>query len=80
MRRLRRLRLQAKRHSQLACISHTPIRTCPATAGFGLADCDPRLAKIFLNVSAAHYPERLGTFFIVSWGMQSGAARGRFGC
>ncbi|KAI3428661.1 hypothetical protein D9Q98_007484 [Chlorella vulgaris] len=34
--------------------------------GFSLRDCDPRLAKIFLNLSAAHYPERLGTFFIVS--------------
>jgi hypothetical protein len=34
--------------------------------GFGLADCDPRLARIFLNLSAAHYPERLGHFFIVS--------------
>lgn len=34
--------------------------------GFSIKDCDPRLAKIFLNVSAAHYPERLGTFFIVS--------------
>ena len=34
--------------------------------GFSIRDCDPRLAKIFLNLSAAHYPERLGTFFIVS--------------
>lgn len=34
--------------------------------GFGLSDCDPRLAKIFLNISAAHYPERLGNFFVVS--------------
>ena len=34
--------------------------------GFSLRDCDPRLARIFLNLSAAHYPERLGTFFIVS--------------
>ena len=45
-----------------------PPLPCPALPprqvldfhGFGLADCDPRLAKIFLNVSAAHYPERLG--------------------
>ncbi|PSC70915.1 Random slug 5 [Micractinium conductrix] len=34
--------------------------------GFSVRDCDPRLAKIFLNLSAAHYPERLGTFFVVS--------------
>ncbi|KAL4428215.1 hypothetical protein ABPG75_002304 [Micractinium tetrahymenae] len=34
--------------------------------GFSIRDCDPRLAKIFLNLSAAHYPERLGTFFVVS--------------
>lgn len=34
--------------------------------GFGLSDCDPRLAKIFLNISAAHYPERLGQIFVVS--------------
>lgn len=34
--------------------------------GFSIRDCDPRLAKIFLTLSAAHYPERLGTFFIVS--------------
>ena len=26
--------------------------------GFGLSDCDPRLAKIFLDISAWHYPER----------------------
>ena len=29
-------------------------------------DCDPRLAKIFLDVSATHYPERLAVFIIVS--------------
>lgn len=33
--------------------------------GFGMRDCDPRLAKIFLSVAEAHYPERLGKFFIV---------------
>ena len=34
-------------------------------AGFGLRDTDPRLAKIFLDVSARHYPERLGLFYCV---------------
>ena len=33
--------------------------------GAGMADCDPRLAKAFLDVSAKHYPERLGQFFVV---------------
>jgi hypothetical protein len=33
--------------------------------GFRLVDCDPRLAKIFLSLAADHYPERLGTFFVV---------------
>lgn len=33
--------------------------------GFGIRDCDPRLAKIFLNLAAEHYPERLGHFFVV---------------
>lgn len=34
--------------------------------GFGVRDCDPRLAKIFLTETAAHYPERLGQFFVIS--------------
>ena len=33
--------------------------------GFGLSDCDPRLAKVFLDLSAAHYPERLGLFLVI---------------
>jgi len=33
--------------------------------GFGLRDVDPRLAKLFLDLSAAHYPERLGQFLIM---------------
>ena len=33
--------------------------------GFGWQDCDPRLAQIFLEVSAKHYPERLGLFLII---------------
>ncbi|KAK9828471.1 hypothetical protein WJX72_000163 [[Myrmecia] bisecta] len=33
--------------------------------GFGLVDCDPRLGKIFLDMSARHYPERLGVFLVV---------------
>jgi len=33
--------------------------------GFGFKDCSPQLARIFLNLSAAHYPERLGQFLIV---------------
>lgn len=32
---------------------------------FSLRDCDPRLARIFLNLAATHYPERLGHFWIV---------------
>lgn len=27
--------------------------------GFGYKDLDPRMARIFLHVSAEHYPERL---------------------
>ena len=33
--------------------------------GFGMSDCDPRLAKVFLDLSAAHYPERLGLFLVI---------------
>jgi len=33
--------------------------------GFGFVDCNPKLAKAFLSVSAEHYPERLGLFLIV---------------
>ena len=33
--------------------------------GFGLSDCNPRLAHTFLDLSSAHYPERLGTFMVV---------------
>lgn len=33
--------------------------------GFGLRDTDPRLAKIFLDVSAKHYPERLAVFYCI---------------
>ncbi len=33
--------------------------------GFGMGDCDPRLAKVFLDLSAAHYPERLGLFLVI---------------
>lgn len=29
-------------------------------------DCDPRLARIFLEVSERYYPERLGEFINVS--------------
>ncbi|KDD73350.1 hypothetical protein H632_c2265p1, partial [Helicosporidium sp. ATCC 50920] len=34
--------------------------------GFGLRDCDPRLALAFCRLSAAHYPERLAQAYIVS--------------
>ncbi|KAG2451320.1 hypothetical protein HYH02_003925 [Chlamydomonas schloesseri] len=33
--------------------------------GFGMADVNPKLAKLFLDISAEHYPERLGMFMIV---------------
>lgn len=33
--------------------------------GFGMADINPALAKAFLDVSATHYPERLGLFCVV---------------
>ncbi|KAG2501691.1 hypothetical protein HYH03_000193 [Edaphochlamys debaryana] len=33
--------------------------------GFGMADVNPKLAKLFLDISAEHYPERLGLFMIV---------------
>lgn len=33
--------------------------------GFGIVDCDPRMAKIFLTMSSEHYPERLGLFLIL---------------
>lgn len=33
--------------------------------GFGMADINPKLAKTFLDVSAEHYPERLGLFLVV---------------
>lgn len=33
--------------------------------GFSIRDCDPRLSRVFLNLAASHYPERLGNFFII---------------
>lgn len=33
--------------------------------GFGMGDLNPRLAKAFLDMTAEHYPERLGLFVIV---------------
>lgn len=33
--------------------------------GFGIRDCSPKLARIFLSVSATHYPERLGTIIVI---------------
>lgn len=38
---------------------------CSDFAGFGYRDVDPSMARIFLNVSAEHYPERLGHFFVL---------------
>lgn len=31
-----------------------------------LRDCDPRLARIFLEVSERHYPERLAMFLCIN--------------
>ncbi|KXZ55527.1 hypothetical protein GPECTOR_2g1076 [Gonium pectorale] len=33
--------------------------------GFGMADVNPKLAKLFLDISAEYYPERLGLFLVV---------------
>lgn len=33
--------------------------------GFGTRDINPRLAKLFLDMSADHYPERLAKFYLV---------------
>ncbi|KAL6759624.1 CRAL-TRIO domain-containing protein [Haematococcus lacustris] len=33
--------------------------------GFGMGDVNPKLAKAFLDISATHYPERLGLFMVV---------------
>eukprot|EP00798_Chlamydomonas_sp_ICE-L_P008741 gene8741-33601_t len=33
--------------------------------GFGLGDCNPGLARAFLDLSAAHYPERLGQLMVL---------------
>ena len=32
--------------------------------GFGFADLSPRIAQTFLELSARHYPERLGAFLV----------------
>ena len=32
--------------------------------GFGFADLSPRIATTFLELSAKHYPERLGAFLV----------------
>lgn len=34
-------------------------------AGFGVSDVDTSLARVFLNVSAEYYPERLGHFIVL---------------
>lgn len=58
----------------ISCFEHTIKLMAPTVEqwiwvmdfhGFGLADCNVRLAKAFLDVSASHYPERLGMFLIV---------------
>jgi hypothetical protein len=33
--------------------------------GFGFADLSPRIATTFLELSAKHYPERLGAFLVI---------------
>ena len=33
--------------------------------GFGFSDLNPRIADTFLDLSAKHYPERLGAFLVV---------------
>ncbi|GIL52537.1 hypothetical protein Vafri_8378 [Volvox africanus] len=33
--------------------------------GFGMVDVNPKLAKLFLDISGEHYPERLGLFLVV---------------
>mmetsp|Transcript_11033 Transcript_11033/g.31184 ORF Transcript_11033/g.31184 Transcript_11033/m.31184 type:complete len:290 (+) Transcript_11033:309-1178(+) len=45
--------------------------------GFGLPDCNPKIAKIFLGMTSAHYPERLSHIIVIGapgifnglWGM-----------
>lgn len=32
--------------------------------GFGFADCNPKIGKIFLDLTATHYPERLGNIIV----------------
>ena len=32
--------------------------------GFGFSDLNPRIADTFLDLSAKHYPERLGAFLV----------------
>eukprot|EP00193_Tetraselmis_chui_P006271 CAMPEP_0177759904 /NCGR_PEP_ID=MMETSP0491_2-20121128/4981_1 /TAXON_ID=63592 /ORGANISM="Tetraselmis chuii, Strain PLY429" /LENGTH=289 /DNA_ID=CAMNT_0019275765 /DNA_START=204 /DNA_END=1073 /DNA_ORIENTATION=+ len=32
--------------------------------GFGFADCNPKIGKIFLDITASHYPERLGAIIV----------------
>ena len=32
--------------------------------GFGFSDLSPRIAQTFLELSARHYPERLGAFLV----------------
>lgn len=32
--------------------------------GFGFADCNPKIGKIFLDITATHYPERLGNIIV----------------
>uniref|UniRef100_A0A061SFM8 CRAL-TRIO domain-containing protein n=1 Tax=Tetraselmis sp. GSL018 TaxID=582737 RepID=A0A061SFM8_9CHLO len=33
--------------------------------GFGMADCNPKIAKIFLSLTSTHYPERLSNIVVV---------------
>lgn len=33
--------------------------------GFGLRDCNPKIAKIFLSMTSAHYPERLSNIVVI---------------
>jgi hypothetical protein len=33
--------------------------------GFGLADCNPALARSFIELTGTHYPERLGQLLVL---------------
>ena len=48
--------------------------------GFGFSDLSPRIANTFLELSAKHYPERLGAFLVTAFSVSACLMRNGWPC